>query len=1512
MKTQLYAPILLYSIAIMLSAGFAFAQESGSVPVITADVTSPTNSASILYTVEFGGTVSGFDAGDIAITADGIPVDAQRPVMLNEATYTFEVIHGIDEGAVTVLIRGGTTIVDGIASAESELHEITIDRIAPTVVDLSLLDDRTVILEMSEPVSEKFFNADQFEIPDLILSPRVDSIDIVGSTITLHLTQPITDEDSPRLFYTMRRGDIVDQAGNELANFRNRVIPNTIDNTGPDTTLTSTSSSPTNAEKISYKVVFGEPVTGFVINDIRVSGTANSNSPVISNFNGTGDTYTFDVRRGSSDGSVLVFIPVNIAKDAAGNNNIASNRIIITFDTAAPKPRLATTSDSPTNDKVLPFTVEFDKQVTGFNATDIIISGSADGTVGNFVAIDGDSYRFDVIRGSFDGRMEVSIPENAARDALGNYNAPSNIITRVIDTVPPMPVLSSKVLFDTNREIIQVTLDFGESVDKPILSQINITADGGGRLSGIFGTADDDAYTFNILRNTHDGDVSVYIPAGVTHDAAGNPNMRSNTLSFRIDTIPPVPTVTSDAAPLTNLLSVPYTVTFDTPVKDFDVDDILVSGRVNDLRPEASNFEGSNATYTFEVQSGATDGIIRVSVPEARATDLAGNPNEGSNELELLVDTRQPIVTNPRVLDGATIRLNTTEPVSESGDSGPNFVITGVASNPSVSLVTILDGTTSLPNVPASTIHISTIDLHLDSHITHEDSPEIAYFATDGSINDEATNPIGDFAARSVVNGLSVTELVPILSSEEPAVTNSDRILYKVIFDESVNDLEISNIIVSGTANSGSPVASNLNGTGDTYTFEVRRGSSDGTVAVYITQYAASTDNGGYQNIDPSLTLEHRFDTVPPVVDSAFVLDTDTINLDISEPVSDNGAVASDFAVTGIASAPQVVSIAVSDSILSLNLDRSITNTDEPQVSYFRTAGEIRDVATNRLADFADQAATNGIESSISAAVDLGPVTTLTPSTSPLHTNSSVSYTVVFSSNVTGFDDTDINVTGTANNGNPEVSAFVRENDTNYAFVVERGDSDGNVTVQIPKGAAQDASNNDNQASRLHEIIFDTAPPTVTITSDVGPLTNLEHILYEVEFNEAVFGIDTDAIMVDGSTNNTASFTGSGDTYTFNVTHGISAGPITVSVRAGAAQDAAGNNNVASGSPAIMIDRIAPVANNISVSGPNTIRLVMSEPVSEAGDTVGNFAISGVASGGDSDSLSVSGNTIDITIDGEILTTDSPRLEYTQSTANIVDAASNRLANFERAITNERDTTGPTPTISNGGITLTKLESIPFTVTFDEPVMDFIANSIDVIGPASVNGASFVQVNSTHYTFDVVRESDGQINVFIFSGAVHDKIGNDSITSNAVIFTFDTTPPTVTGGTVPNSETIILDLSEPILNNGTAASDFTVSGVGANIAVSDILFGTDTITLNLNNSITDTDAPQVSYTESTGTIHDPATNRLADFADSPIFNGIDGTRPIPTLVVGQITPEGASFIVTFDEPSLALTVRASP
>jgi hypothetical protein len=68
-----------------------------------------------------------------------------------------------------------------------------------------------------------------------------------------------------------------------------------------------------------------------VVGDITVTGTANGGSPAASNFAGSGTTYTFDVVKGSSDGTVSVSVAAGAATDAAGNENTASNTYTLTI-----------------------------------------------------------------------------------------------------------------------------------------------------------------------------------------------------------------------------------------------------------------------------------------------------------------------------------------------------------------------------------------------------------------------------------------------------------------------------------------------------------------------------------------------------------------------------------------------------------------------------------------------------------------------------------------------------------------------------------------------------------------------------------------------------------------------------------------------------------------------------------------------------------------------------------------------------------------------------------------------------------------------------------------------------------------------------------------------------------------------------------------------------------------------------------------------------------------------------
>jgi len=107
--------------------------------------------------------------------------------------------------------------------------------------------------------------------------------------------------------------------------------------TQPTVTITSSTGSSGDTVSdttLSFTATFSESVSNFVIGDITVTGTANGGSPEASNFAGSGTTYTFDVVRGSSDGTVSVSIAAGVATDAAGNENTVSNTYTLTIGTA--------------------------------------------------------------------------------------------------------------------------------------------------------------------------------------------------------------------------------------------------------------------------------------------------------------------------------------------------------------------------------------------------------------------------------------------------------------------------------------------------------------------------------------------------------------------------------------------------------------------------------------------------------------------------------------------------------------------------------------------------------------------------------------------------------------------------------------------------------------------------------------------------------------------------------------------------------------------------------------------------------------------------------------------------------------------------------------------------------------------------------------------------------------------------------------------------------------------------
>ena len=1651
------------------SVAFAVDTERPSVEIASSTVTDlPTNLESISYTVTFRESINGFTAADITASIVGSTPTVTGPVLTIGNTQTYVVAHNSNEGILTVSIpENVATDNAGNNNTASNILVHTIDRIAPTVDGASVSDTDTIILDISELLSESGGVASDFAISGVATNPSVASIDITGSTITLNLDDSITDADLPLVSYTGTAGSIEDLAENPLAAFTNRAVENEIDTTGPVPTLTITSEpgavTHTNSTTVSYMVTFDMDVTGFDEDDIEVEGSANNGNPEASNFvTVDGDEYTFDVERGDSDGNVMVFIPADRAIDGSGNQNVASNRLEITFDTAPPTLTLASTESGDTRLRIIPVNATFSERVDDFDINDIIIVGSA--TANTPTTDDNILYMFDVIA-TADGDVTVSIREDAARDVTGNRNAESESVAFAVDTERPSVEIASSTVTDlpTNLESISYTVTFRESINGFTAADITASIDGSTpTVTGPVLTIGD-TQTYVVAHNSNEGMLTVSIPENVATDNAGNNNTASNILVHTIDRIAPTviaasvldtstitleisepvsggvpsdftisgvatnpsvasivitgstitlnlnslitdadnpvisytgtagsiedpatnpltaftdravdneidttrPAITSfgtESPDPTNSQTITYTVQFSETVTGFDATGIDVSGTSGGTAAEPT---GSGTDYTFTVTRGISDGTVTVTILEGAARDADDNLSFASSPVEITVDATPPTVTGASVSDTDTIVLTISELLSESGGVASDFAISGVATNPSVSSIDIAG---------------STITLDLNGLITDADNPVISYTGT-AAIEDLAKNPLADFANESVTNNLDTTRpTVTSFTTTSSNPTNSQTITYTVQFSESVTGFSAAGIDVTGTSGG---TANEPTGAGRDYEFTVTRGISDGTVTVTIMEGAArdADDNLSFASTPVEITV----DATPPTVTGAEVLNPNIIRLDLSEPISDNNAVASDFAIAGAASNPAVSSIAVSGSSIELSLTPSLTDADNPTVSYTRTTGGIEDPATNRLADFAGFTVTNDIDTT-------APVPTLSTDIDSPTNLAVIPYMVEFTEAVSGFDGNGIDAS--IDGASLTASEPVTDDDTTYTFTVTHNVNEGELRVSIRAGAATDMDSNTSTASNtishtidriaptvtgasvsdtdtiildisellsesesvgvtsdftisgvatnpsvasivitgstitldLNSLITDadnpvisytgtagsiedlaenplaaftdraveneidtTGPvPTLTITSEPGAVThtNSTTVSYMVTFDMDVTGFDEDDIEVEGSANNgnpeASNFvTVDGDEYTFDVERGDSDGNVIVFIPVDRAIDGSGNQNVASNRLEIIFDTISPTLMFASAeSGDTRLRTIPFNVTFS--EEVGGFDRNDIIIEG-SATANTPTTSDDIFYEFDLVATSDGPVTVSIRENAARDMADNGNAESE-TIALTVDTERPTVEITS--LTVddlpTNLESISYTVAFNEQVNDFVAGDISAsIDGSPLTASSPVPGADNTYTFDVTHgTNEGELVVSIPENVTTDNAGNNNTASNELVHTVDRIAPTVVSASVSDTDTITLEISESV--SGGIAFDFAISGVNSGPEVDSIDVTGSTITLNLDDSITDADLPLLSYTGTTGSIEDPATNPLAAFTDRAVDNEIDTTRPAIT------------------------------
>ena len=458
--------------------------------------------------------------------------------------------------------------------------------------------------------------------------------------------------------------------------------------------------------------------------------------------------------------------------------------------------------------------------------------------------------------------------------------------------------------------------------------------------------------------------------------------------------------------------------------------------------------------------------------------------------------------------------------------------------------------------------------------------------------------------------------------------------------------------------------------------------------------------------------------------------------------------------------------------------------------------------------------------------------------------------------------------------GSTPAASFNIDNPNQISAVVAGGSS-GSVSVTTPGGTTTRTG-----------FTFDNIDPTVVVSSTAAEPTNVSPIPVTITFSENVTGFVAGDITVTNGT--VGNFAGNNNVYTANITP-TAAGPVTVSVAANAANDAATNGNIVSNVLSRTYDNIAPTviittsATEPTSFSPIPITITFSESVT--GLVVGDITVTNGTAG----SFTGSGTTYNASI-----TPTAAGLVTVSVPANkAVDAATNSNT-ASNTLSRTYDNVQPTVVITSSATDPTNASPIPVTINFSEVVTGFEVGEITV-----TNGTAdgFAGSGST-YTANITPTSEGPVTVSIAANVAVDVTNNENTASNTLSRTYDTVQPTV----VINSTAIDPTNASPIPVTITFSESVTGLVVG-DITVTNGTVGSFTGSgTTYNASITPTAAGLVTVSVPANKAVDAATN--SNTASNTLSRTYDNIQPTVVITSIATDPTNASpipFTITFSE-----------
>lgn len=205
-----------------------------------------------------------------------------------------------------------------------------------------------------------------------------------------------------------------------------------------------------------------------------------------------------------------------------------------------------TTLSAPALSRVspVPFTVNFDADVTGFSLDGVTVEG---GAASNFVQVSPRQYTFTVAPASSHVSLVVTVVQGAATDSFGNANLKGertvvygacqrfvqfagrdlSLALLLADAKAPTAAVTTTALSPSGTNPIPVTVTFSEALATALTAAGLDVA--GGTIT-LFSAIAGNAYTFGVIPTSTFNNITVGLRANVVTDLAGNSNTKSAVL----------------------------------------------------------------------------------------------------------------------------------------------------------------------------------------------------------------------------------------------------------------------------------------------------------------------------------------------------------------------------------------------------------------------------------------------------------------------------------------------------------------------------------------------------------------------------------------------------------------------------------------------------------------------------------------------------------------------------------------------------------------------------------------------------------------------------------------------------------------------------------------------------------------------------------------------------------------------------------------------------------------------